>query len=201
MQPICYYIKMIIYLTRHGQTTGDVENRYGGDYDDHLTAVGEQQSAKLAEQLADKGVSLLFASPRIRAQEAAAIIAQKLELTAKTLDDFRERNGYGVLTGMTKQEALREHPKQVEILQDIHAAVDGAEEYAPFQKRITNALDAASGEQADKIAVVTHGGPIRLIFRDILKLGEIDIGDCAYAAIEANEGGYTLLEKNGIIIK
>jgi len=193
--------KMIIYLARHGQTTGDIENRYGGDYDDHLTELGKQQSLQLAEQLSDKGIEILFASPRIRAEETAAIIATKLGLAAKTFEDFRERNGYGILTGMTKEEALKSHPDQVEILKDVHAAVEGAEEYEPFQQRITSALDTVSHEQVNTIAVVTHGGPIRLIFRDILKLGEIDVNDCAFAVIEVNNGGYTLLDKSGITIK
>lgn len=192
---------MIIYLARHGQTTGDVENRYGGDYDDHLTDVGKQQSAKLAEQLADKNIERLFASPRIRARETTKIIAERLGLAIKTLDEFRERNGYGILTGMTKDEASQKHPDQVELLKDVHNAVEGAEEYIPFQQRITAALGAVSREPAERIAVVTHGGPIRLIFRDILKLGEIEIGDCAYAVLEADNGSYELVEASGVKIK
>jgi broad specificity phosphatase PhoE len=192
---------MIIYLTRHGQTTGDIENRYGGDYDDHLTDVGKQQSAKLAELLAGKEIERLYTSPRIRAKETSAFIAERLGLAAQTLDDFRERNGYGILTGMTKEEALHKHPDQVELLNDVHNKVEDAEEYVPFQKRITAALRTVSKEPVRKIAIVTHGGPIRLIFRDILKLGEIDIGDCAFVILEANNQGYTLLEKKGIEIK
>jgi phosphohistidine phosphatase SixA len=86
---------MIIYLARHGQTTGDIENRYGGDYDDHLTEVGRHQSEKLADQLQGKGIEKLFASPRIRAQETSAIVGKKLGLLVITLEAFRERNGYG----------------------------------------------------------------------------------------------------------
>lgn len=192
---------MIIYLIRHGQTTGDVENRYGGDYEDHLTDVGKEQSAKLAGLLADEDIEQLYASPRIRAQETAAIIAERLGLSAQTIDDFRERNGYGILTGMTKDEALQKYPDQVELLKDVHNAVEGAEQYAPFQQRITAALETITKKPAKKIAVVTHGGPIRLIFRDILKLGETDVDDCAYAVLETKDGGYQLIKKNGISIK
>jgi len=192
---------MIIYLARHGQTTGDIEDRYGGDYDDHLTEVGKQQSAQLAEKLANKKIEQLFASPRIRAQETAAIIAERLGLVATTLDEFRERNGYGILTGMTKEEAIKQHPDQVELLKDVHNAVDGAEEYKSFQQRITAALDNVSQMRAEKITVVTHGGPIRLIFRDILKLGEIEVGDCAYAVIEPDHGSFRVFELEGIQIQ
>jgi len=192
---------VIIYLTRHGQTTGDIENRYGGDYDDHLTDIGKQQSAQLAERLSNKGIGLLFASPLIRTKETATVIAERLSLVTNIFDDFRERNSYGILTGMTKDEALQKYPDQIQILKDVRATVEGAEEYASFQQRIINALATISQEQVDRIAIVTHGGPMRLIFRDILELGEIDVDDCAFAVLEADNDTYTLLDKSGITIK
>src|SRR4051812_43172505 len=109
---------MIIYLTRHGRTTGDDEDRYGGNYDDHLSETGKQQSAKLAGQLAAKNIENLLASPRFRAQETAAIIGQKLDLVVETLEAFAERNAYGILTGLTKTEARDKYPDLVESLND-----------------------------------------------------------------------------------
>jgi broad specificity phosphatase PhoE len=47
---------MQIYLIRHGQTNGDVENRYGGDYNDHLAGLGMDQAQKVAGQLVNKGI-------------------------------------------------------------------------------------------------------------------------------------------------
>ena len=41
---------MKIYLIRHGETTGDVEDRYGGDYDDCLSKTGEKQVKELAKK-------------------------------------------------------------------------------------------------------------------------------------------------------
>ena len=192
---------MKIILARHGETTGDIEDRYGGDYDDHLTENGENQSQELAKQLGDKGIQALFTSPKIRAQETAAFVGEALGLEVSTIDDSRERNGYGVLTGMTKADALRQYPEQVELLKDVHAAVEGAEEYQSFQERIIAALKSLSETQHDVIAVITHGGPTRLIFRDVLKKGEIDVGDCAFFELEAVDGEYTLGEMSGITLR
>ncbi|HTE21790.1 MAG TPA: histidine phosphatase family protein [Candidatus Limnocylindria bacterium] len=189
---------MRIYIIRHGQTTGDIEDRYGGDYDDHLTDLGNQQSAEVAKLLADKGVQKLLASPRIRAQETAAVLGKELSIPVQAFDEFRERNAYGILTGLTKQEAAQKYPDQVELLKDVHAAVEGAEEYGSFQRRIITALDILRNVTADKVAVVSHGGPIRLIFRDILKQGEVEVEDCAYMVLETDESGYRLLETRGI---
>lgn len=193
---------MIIYLARHGQTTGDIENRYGGDYDDHLTELGKQQSLELADGLALKRIQALYASPKIRAQEAAAIISKKLSLPVQTLQDFRERNGYGIMTGMKKGEAIKQYPEFVAGLKnDVHFNVEGAEPYMQFRGRIEKALEAATKSPYEHIAIVTHGGPIRLIFRDVLGLGEINIDDCAFAAIDVVDGRYDLLDMSGITLQ
>jgi len=49
---------MRIYLIRHGQTTGDLGDRYGGDYEDHLTEEGKKQSQKLANKLKNKNIEI-----------------------------------------------------------------------------------------------------------------------------------------------
>lgn len=193
---------MIVYLARHGQTTGDIENRYGGDYDDHLTKTGEQQSEQLAGKLASKHIEALFASPKIRAQEAAAIISARLGLHFTMLEDFRERNGYGIMTGMKKEDAIKQYPEFVAGLKnDVHFNVEGAEPYMQFRGRIEKALEAATKLPYEHIAIVTHGGPIRLIFREVLGLGEININDCAFAAIDVVDGRYDLLDMSGIILQ
>src|SRR6266404_1691464 len=147
---------MIIYLTRHGETTGDVENRYGGDYDDHLTEHGRQQSALLAEQLAGKQIQRLFASPLSRAKETAIIVAAKTGLGVEIVQAFKERNGYGILTGLTKEEAAQKYPEQFNLLKDVHLTVEGAEEYTDFQHRITSALEGLKSDSHEKVAVITH---------------------------------------------
>lgn len=42
---------MKIYLIRHGQTTGDVEDRYGGAYDDELTDKGKNEAPQISYKL------------------------------------------------------------------------------------------------------------------------------------------------------
>ncbi len=189
---------MIIYLARHGETTGDIENRYGGDYDDHLTDRGQKQSAELAKQLAPKRIQKLYVSPLARAQETGGFIAGKLGLTTKVVPAFKERNSYGILTGLTKTEALGKYPEQVGLVKDFHNAAEGAEGYEQFKVRVINALNKLSSEPYERVAVITHGGPLKVIFREVLKAGEIDVADCAFVALEASEQSYHLIEQNGI---
>ena len=56
---------MRIYLIRHGQTTGDVEDRYGGDYDDHLTELGRNQSNDLGVKLQNLGIEIFLLAQRL----------------------------------------------------------------------------------------------------------------------------------------
>ena len=192
---------MFIYLIRHGQTTGDVEDRYGGDYDDELTDLGKQQSSEVAEKLASAGIEIIYASPKKRAQQTAAIIKKTIPVALVTIPDFRERNRYGVVTGLTKAEAAEKYPKQVKLLSDEHSTVDGGEDYESFGQRIRNALQKIDTGKYKAVAAVTHGGPIRYIFRELLKEGEIEIGDCAYTKIEIENGAYILQGLDGITIK
>jgi broad specificity phosphatase PhoE len=194
---------MNTYLVRHGQTTGDVENRYGGDYDDHLTALGQRQSREVAEKLAKFKPEAIYASPKIRAKETAQIIKEAVGPSTQLviIDDFRERNRYGVLSGLTKEEALSQFPDEVKKLGDENATLTDGEDYESFGKRVRAALAKIEAGEYSDIAVITHGGPIRYIFREILKQGDIEIGDCAYAKLSNDNGAYALLERDGIKLK
>ena len=103
---------MKIYLIRHGETTGDIENRYGGDYDDHLSATGKVQCEGLVQKLKNKNIEIIYHSPRIRAKETAEILNKSLKVNIEPVTDLRERNNYGVLTGLVKTEAKAKHPEE-----------------------------------------------------------------------------------------
>lgn len=169
---------MNIYLIRHGETTGDVEDRYGGDYDDHLSENGRKQSEELARKLKDKGIQIIYTSTRIRAVETAEIVQKELKVNLKKVHDLRERNHYGILTGMTKSEAKRKYQKAVaELATGLHHHVRDSESYEPFKKRIVTAFEKITSTKYHCIAIITHGGPISCIAREILK-EEITCDNC-----------------------
>lgn len=179
---------MKIYLIRHGETTGDIENRYGGDYDDHLTDKGKEQARELANKLDGKDIEMIYHSPRIRAVETAKILGNKLGVRLKAVDDVRERNNYGVLTGMVKSEAKKKYPKEIEKLEKIqlYHKVKGSEDYEHFKKRVINAFNEIIEDDKYKtVAIISHGGPISCVVREVLKLGEIKkLGDCGILEID-----------------
>lgn len=177
---------MRIYLIRHGETTGDVENRYGGDYEDHLSGKGRQQAKELAKKLQGKGIQIIYFSSRIRAKETVEIVNQILKIKSEVVNDLRERNNYGILTGLKKSEAKEKYPEEVEELsKGFNHHVTSSESYELFKKRIVNSFEKiVNNDQYGVIAIVMHGGPIKCIFREILKLEPREIVDCGVIELE-----------------
>jgi len=190
---------MKIYLIRHGQTTGDIENRYGGDYDDKLTEEGEMQAMQLAEKLTNSGIKIVLASPRIRAQQVAKTLSSKFKCEQKTLENLKERNQYGVLTGLVKEEAKEKYPQLVEEVKDYRNQIEGAESYQDFVKRVKKVFtEVTNSAPFSTVAVVTHGGVIRTILREIFNAGEFDIADCGYAVLDVNGQELKIEKLDGI---
>lgn len=185
---------MKIYLIRHGETTGDLEDRYGGDYDDHLTKTGEEQAKKLAEKLVGKDLEIIFASPRLRAMETGELVRGKLEIPLEIIEDLRERNNYGILTGLTKKEAKEKYPQEFEkISKDkIHHNVNSSESYDQIKARTIAVFKDIFSRDYDTIAIITHGGVISTFVREVLKLGEMEYGDCSILEIEKRGKNFKL---------
>lgn len=193
---------MKIYLIRHGETTGDLEDRYGGDYDDHLTPYGEEEALELSEKLKDAKIGKIFVSSLIRAQETAKILDSKLKVGLETLPELRERNLYGILTGLTKKESLEKYPKEVEMLKNTENTLPDGETAKHFVERVLGAFWKISEEKFKTVAIITHGGVIRRIYSLILKIPkELKVDDCSFAEIEVNGSEVKLIKEDGISFK
>ncbi len=180
---------MRLIFVRHGETTGDVEERYGGAYDDSLSEKGIEQARALSAELHECGARVIYTSPMRRAQETAAILGEALSLTPVVIPDARERNQYAALSGMKKADAAAAHPEFVELLKDRLNTIPGAETYDEFSHRIRGAfeelLTQLEHDASESALIVWHGGPMRVLFRDILKWGELsEIGDCCFVSLE-----------------
>lgn len=181
--------KMKLYLIRHGQTTGDLEGRFGGTYDDHLSPQGIQQAKKLSFKLEGLGIEIIYSSPYFRAKETAEILAKKLKIPIKIQKDLRERDIYAHLSGAFK----KDHLEEVEKLKDFNYSLDGAEEYSVFKDRVLRAIENVATTNHQVLAIVSHGGPLKCFLREIFQK-EIEPRDCELIAIEKNND-YKLVEE------
>jgi len=191
---------MKIYLIRHGETTGDIEDRFGGDYEDHLTEKGKAQAQELAKQLQGKNIEIIFTSPRIRAKDTAEIVKEVLNVPVEVVEDLKERNNYGVLSGLTKPEAQEKHPIDFEKISKDKTDHDvtASESYEQIKERAINVFNKILLKDHKIIAIISHGGIISTYVREVLAKGKnIKLGDCSILEIIKDNDQLTLncLEK------
>ncbi len=137
-------------------------------------------------QLKNKGIEIIYTSPKLRARETAHEVAHVLHVPIEIVDDLRERNNYGVLTGLTKSEAQKKYPIDFEkISQDkTYHDVTNSESYEEIKKRAMKVFEKILSTDYDTIAVISHGGIISTYVREVLTQGKnIKLGDCAILEI------------------
>mgnify|MGYP006305536605 CR=1 FL=1 len=155
---------MKLLLIRHGETTGDIEDRYGGTYDDHLTERGREQLQQTAQNLKGQVVDMIFHSPLRRAAESAEIISQHINAPMTEVAGLKERS-HGVLGGLTKAEALEQYPDAVAAYKNPMNTDPGGEAWDDFKARVVNvfeeiiATSEAAGHQT--IIILAHGGSLK----------------------------------------
>ena len=76
-----------LYLMRHGHVHNPNNILYGRLPDFHLSDVGVQQARAAAEWLARKPIKAIYSSPMERARQTAALVAERHEGLAPTIDE------------------------------------------------------------------------------------------------------------------
>ena len=182
---------MNIYLIRHGESTSDIKNKYDGDYDDDLTESGLQDAKTIARKLNGSNVEVVFTSPKNRALKTSKIICDVLGCKTSVMDDLAEQDIYGAYLELGRNQPEEEYRRLGEIIVNRDNVVEGSETYKNFKERVIKCFFDITNQSFESIAIVTHGGPIRCIFREILALGEFEkIGNGAI--IELKKEGSTL---------
>src|SRR5437868_4732502 len=93
---------MQVYLIKDCESADEMENTYGGIADFLFTEEGRNTAIELGHKLSSSGIESLYHSPYSRAEGTAGNIAAMLGLPMKTVYDLRDRNSYGVLSGVNK---------------------------------------------------------------------------------------------------
>lgn len=98
-------------LLRHGESVGNVEDRFQGQVDFPLTERGIRQAQALAERWLREGrvFDRCISSPLQRARQTAEIICAALNVPLEFDDDWMELNN-GLIGGMRSEEARQAFP-------------------------------------------------------------------------------------------
>ncbi|MBO9532782.1 MAG: histidine phosphatase family protein [Solirubrobacteraceae bacterium] len=180
-----------VVLARHGETDDNAAMRFQGYRDPALNARGRDQAAALGEALAlaaavDAGdlvgggavraghhgidgpvgpIREIWVSPYQRAQETAAIIAERLALPVRTDERIAESN-VGDWAGLTYAEVQQADPAGFNawVDGDPRHEFPGGESLLQVTERVQSALEDARA-CAPTVLLVCHGGVIRSALR------------------------------------
>ncbi|MGD0899837.1 MAG: histidine phosphatase family protein [Thermoguttaceae bacterium] len=99
-----------IVLIRPGLTDYDLEERIQGTLDIPLNAQGLSEVSALADQLKDKGIETVYASPSQSARQTAELVAKRLGLRVKRMTRMQNLD-HGLWQGLPISEVRHKQPK------------------------------------------------------------------------------------------
>ncbi|MCL2339587.1 MAG: histidine phosphatase family protein, partial [Actinomycetia bacterium] len=150
-----------ILLMRHPQSKGNRSKRYMGQQNAYLSKLGWQQCVRAIDGLVNWQPTAVVTSPLSRCLAVAMPTAAYLGLELEVDDRLMEMN-FGVLEGCTHQEAL---DRGLAFPWDPSSGtwpVSGAESIEDFTERL-QAVAADLTARRGRIAVITHGGVLRML--------------------------------------
>jgi probable phosphomutase (TIGR03848 family) len=154
-----------LFLIRHGENDYLKQGRMAGRLSGiHLNEHGRGQAAALAKYLQDIPLRAIYSSPLERAVETAEPLARSLGLAIQLRPGLLDTN-VGEWEGMPLKK-LRKLPlwKQVQE-QPSRVRFPGGESFLELQERLIREIDLIrlAHKQKDKVAVVFHADPIKLV--------------------------------------
>ena len=183
-----------IYLIRHGEVAVAYHRTFGGKIDMELSPRGVEQAKGTANYLRRVRLDAIYASPMRRAQETLApLVAEFPALTPVNLADLREVD-FGEWTGHTWEQVLEKFGTHAfDWLEKMdQAAIPGGESAAQFRARVEPCLRRILKEHhGQTVAVVCHGGVIRMLLSLLLELPLVVTGrfEIEYASVSVVDKG------------
>lgn len=198
---------MKIYLIRHSESIDDIEDCYGGIADFDLSENGIKKVEQY--EIENLGIEKIYTSPYKRAYHTAKILNKKLNVDLEIIDNIRECNSYGILSGVNKEKAKKifsyvfDMPKYKNTGYYLGTSFLGGEEINEFDKRVEEGITKiiSKSKELNTIAIVTHGGVYRSIYKNILKVDKkLDqMDDLATTELKYNNGKFEIINKQGIV--
>ncbi len=160
-----------LILIRHGATAWTRQKRYQGYTDIPLSPSGQKQARRLGERLGRCRISFFYTSALARAAQTAAILANGRKARLATDERINEIN-FGAWEGKTARELVRaKEPSYLRWCKGSWVTPPGGESLRVFKKRIRNFLaEILKKHEGKTIAIVSHGGPIRMMMIQSLRL-------------------------------
>lgn len=198
---------MKIYLIRHSESIDDIEDCYGGIADFDLSENG----IKKVEQykIENLGIEKIYTSPYKRAYQTAKILNKKINVDLDIIDNIRECNSYGILSGVNKEKAknIFSYVFNMEEYKNtgyyLGTSFLGGEDINEFDKRVEEGMREiiSKSKELNTITIVTHGSVYRSIYKNILKVYKKieEMEDLATTELTYDDGKFEIRNKKGIL--
>jgi probable phosphoglycerate mutase len=161
---------MDIYLVRHGESTGNKQNRFMGWSDHPLSVVGQQQADAAANRFAALGPMPVVCSDLLRARQTAGAIAANWETDIITDSRWREVN-FGDFDDKPWVDFSNDAELSAMMGRDpINTVWPQGESSAMMADRVVSAFLELCRGTDEKICVVSHGGPIHAVVAHCLRI-------------------------------
>ena len=167
-----------IYLVRHGENYANLTKEFSYRKVDYsLTPKGRLQAEQTAQVFVEKDIAAIYSSPLKRALETAAIIAERLKIRYKIVENFREVN-VGALEGRPANVESWDLHNQV--IEDWFAgrserSFPGGENHISLCKRMRRGIEQIVRDHPNQnLVVVSHGGLFAFTLSDLCP--QIDLG-------------------------
>ncbi|MBP1989744.1 histidine phosphatase family protein [Paenibacillus eucommiae] len=149
---------MKLFVTRHGQTEWNSENRVCGITNINLTDTGIEQAKELSTKLADYKIDIIISSPLKRAKETAEIISDAIGKIVIIDRRLFEQN-YGVYEGVSRNaEDFRAAKKH------FSSKLSGGESLFQVAHRVYSLIEEIKEKYPNEnVLFVTHGSVCRVI--------------------------------------
>lgn len=191
-----------IYLTRHGETDWNQENRLQGHTDIPLNQKGKEQALLLNQKLKEIEFAAVFSSDLLRAKETAGIILHPRQLKICESSALREGS-------MGRWEGRLFHEFEEWAKTDLQTPCLSKEEflsygwagevesYAKVYERFKRFLDLHVYDYLGKAVLISsHGGVLRTILSHLdFRVGyKWKVSNCAFLKLLLNRQGELFLD-------
>jgi probable phosphoglycerate mutase len=159
-----------LVLVRHGETEWNRDRRIQGHTDIGLSALGHEQSRRLARRLAREPIQALYSSDLQRAAQSATPLAEMLGLPLRTTPLLREV-GFGAWEGLTISEVEAGWPDEYAAWREDSVGYrppDGERIEELQQRSLAAVAEILTAHPGESVAIFAHGGSVKSILCSLM---------------------------------
>lgn len=172
-----------LLLIRHGETNWNLQHRYQGQTDTELSPRGEEQATRIGNALRYEKLSAVYTSNLRRAVATAEIAMAAYQARSghrashashalvPVVKPAIAEMAFGDWEGLTHEELIERKDASYErwIQDPWSVAPSNGEELHDYAKRTTDCIEEILTENVNgTVAVITHGGVIRMAVSTVL---------------------------------